>query len=115
MRYLVVFLLFSFIISTASDQHLDANGAFGKLHLANEFESPYNCNYTADVSSSTAAQIILNVTATVYSNNEQINVTWTSTSIPCTDDLIGIYSVEIPLSTGRDMLKKSLQSKLVSS
>jgi hypothetical protein len=98
MRYLVVFLLFSFIISVASDQHLNDDGPFGKLHLVSELLSPYNCNYTADVSSSNAAQIILNVTTTVYSNNEQINVTWTSTSTPCADDFIGIYSIEIPLS-----------------
>lgn len=98
MIYLVVvFLFFSSIISVASHQHIYDDGPFGKRHLANELQSLYNCNDTADVSST---QIILNVTTTVYSNNEQINVTWTSTSTSCTDDFIGIYSVEIPLSTG---------------
>ena len=104
MRYFVVFLLFTFITSLASEQHLNDVGPFGKHHLANELESPYNCSYTADVSSLIADQIILNVTSTVYSSNEQINVTWTSTLTPCTDDFIGFYSVEIPLSTSTKSL-----------
>ena len=107
MRYIVVVLLFSFItlLALASDTHLDANGAFGKYHLVNEFGSLYECNYTATVSSSPVRDIDLNVSTTVYSNNEQVNVTWISTFIPCIDDFIGIYSAEVPLSSGKDMLQ----------
>jgi hypothetical protein len=100
MRYLVVISLFWFIVSVACDQHLHANGPFGKKHSAFGEPSPHACNRPSGVSSETAAPIILNVTATVYSSNEQINVTWTSTSKPCTDDFVGIYFVEIPLSEG---------------
>ncbi|CAF1079501.1 unnamed protein product [Rotaria sordida] len=40
----------------------------------------------------------LNVSATVYTSNQVIDVTWKPTSAPCTDDFIGIYFAEIPLT-----------------
>ena len=104
MKWVAFVLLFFFIILVAADQHLHANGPFGKRHLASEAPSPYACNRSTGAPLSTGAQITLNVTTTVYASNEQINVTWTSTSTPCTDDFIGIYFVEIPLSSGKETL-----------
>lgn len=100
MTYLVVISFFWFIFSVGGDQHLHANGPFGKKHSAVGEPSPHACNRPSGVSVEIAAPIILNVTAIVYSSNEQINVTWTPTSTPCTDDFVGIYFVEIPLSEG---------------
>jgi hypothetical protein len=105
MRYLVVVLLFSFIIFVEADQHLHANGPFGKRHLPNDEPSPHTCNRTSGVSSTTVDLITLNVTATGYSSNEQINVTWTSTSTSCTDDFIGIYFTEISHAKGKNIHK----------
>jgi hypothetical protein len=99
----LVLLFSSFIILIAADQHLNANGPFGKRHLTTEAPSPYACNRSIGASSTTVTEITLNVTAIVYSSNEQINVTWTSTSTPCIDDFIGIYFVKIPLSAGKDI------------
>ncbi|CAF1150011.1 unnamed protein product [Didymodactylos carnosus] len=42
----------------------------------------------------------LHVSASVYASNNQIEVTWTPTLVPCSDDFIGIYFVEIPRPTG---------------
>ena len=106
MRNFVVFLFLPFLISVvlASELHLDANGAFGKYHSINELGVLFECNYTAYVSPSNADQVILNVSKTIYSTNDQINVTWTSHPTPCTDDFIGIYPTDSPLASGRNML-----------
>ncbi len=101
MRYLVVVIyLFSLVVSVTCEQHLHANGPFGKRHSAIEAPSPTSCNRTIGTSSPAVALFTLNVTAIIYSSNEQINVTWTTSSNSCTDDFIGIYFTNIPLSTG---------------
>ena len=101
MRYLLVFVfLFVFLIFVTGDQHIHANGPFGKQHLSIEAPSPYACNRTAGVTSTVTDQISLNVTATRYSTYDQINVTWIPISTSCADDFIGIFFVEIPLTAG---------------
>jgi hypothetical protein len=42
----------------------------------------------------------LNVSTTVYASLDPIEISWLSTLIACTDDVIGIYFVEIPILTG---------------
>lgn len=107
MKYLAELVLCLFISFVASHRHIDASGAFGKRHLIDEIGHSYIHNYTANVSTFKDNPMILNVSSTVYSNTEQINVTWTSTSISCKDDFIGIYSIEIPISTGMEIFKNS--------
>ncbi|CAF3761640.1 unnamed protein product [Adineta steineri] len=98
MKYFIVF--FSLVILfVAGDRHLNANGPFGKRHTVGDEPSPYACNRRAGISSSTILTITnINVSATNYSSNDQINITWTSVSNPCVDDFVGIYFVEIDLS-----------------
>jgi hypothetical protein len=100
MRWAIV-LLFSFVIFIAADQHLNANGPFGKRHTVNSEPSPYACNRPDGVASFTIVTVgSLNVSATVYYSNEQITVTWIPISTPCKDDFIGVYFAEIPATTG---------------
>ncbi|CAF3738515.1 unnamed protein product [Rotaria sordida] len=84
-----------------ADQHLNANGPFGKRHTINSEPSPYACNRSDGILSSSTIVTIssLNISATTYSSNEQIIVTWTPISTSCKDDFIGVYFVEIPLNT----------------
>jgi hypothetical protein len=105
MGWVVVFL-FSFVIFAAADQHLNANGPFGKRHTINDEPSPHACNRGGGLLSSltTVTVSTLNISATVYSSNEQIDVTWTPISAPCNDDFIGIYFVEIPLVRGKHFI-----------
>lgn len=96
----VAIFLLLLVASIIGDQHLNANGPFGKQHSMAKIPSPTGCNRTIGASWPAVASFTLNVTATVYSSNEQINVTWTALSNPCVDDFIGIYFIDIPLSTG---------------
>jgi hypothetical protein len=97
----VVVLLFSFVIFVTEDQHLNANGPFGKRHTINTEPSPYASNRPEGLLSSTTVAVSnLNISATVYSSNEQIEITWTPLSASCEDDFIGIYFVDIPIDKG---------------
>ena len=101
MRYLVVIIfLFLLIVSIIADQHLNANGPFGKRHALTNIPSPTGCNRTIGASLPVDSLFTLNVTAIVYSSNEQINVTWTAVSTSCADDFIGIYFIDIPSANG---------------
>ena len=102
MRWVVVFLSL-FVILVAEDQHLNANGPFGKRHTINDEPSSYACDRSQGLLSSSTTLTIsnLNVSATVYSSNEEIRVTWTPLSSACEDDFIGVYFVEIPIEKGK--------------
>jgi hypothetical protein len=102
MRWIVVFLC-SFIILIAGDHHPNTNGPFGKRHTIDDLQIPYGCNRAPDLLfSSTLADVsTLNLSTTVYSNGEEIKVTWTPLSTTCTDDFIAVYSIEIPVGQGK--------------
>ncbi|CAF3835614.1 unnamed protein product [Adineta steineri] len=68
----------------------------------NDAPSPYTCNRSIGEPSIIRDEITLNVTATVYSSLEQINVTWIPIFTPCIDDFIGIYFTEIPFNKACD-------------
>ncbi len=99
----VVVLFFFLVIFAAGDKHLNSNGPFGKRHTIDSEPNRRPCKRPAEiVSSSTSFAVAsLNVSATVYSSNDQIIVTWPSISTTCQDDYIGIYFVEIPLTAGK--------------
>ncbi len=101
----VAFLFSYFVFVAATDQHLNANGPFGKRHSANDEPSAYVCHRSSDISSSsnsipTVINTDLNVSTTVYASLDSIEVTWAPTLLACHDDFVGIYSVEIPILTG---------------
>ncbi len=102
MRWVVVFLC-SFLILIAGDQHPNTNGPFGKRHTLDDFQIPYRCNRASGLLfSSTFADVsTLNLSATVYSNSEEIKVSWTPLSTTCKDDFIGVYSIDIPDGHGK--------------
>jgi hypothetical protein len=91
------------IIYVEGDQHLNANGPFGKRHTIGDEPSPHACSPRTDISSSsrTLTFMNINISAMVYSSNELITITWTPISDLCVDDFVGIYFVEIPLSNGK--------------
>jgi len=90
-------LLFLFIyLVAASDLHLNNNGPFGKRHSIKDEPSPYACNRGPGISTSINSD--LNVSSTVYTSLDEINVTWSAMSNTCLDDFIGIYFTEIPLA-----------------
>jgi len=101
MKCLVVFLsLISIFIR--GDQHLNANGPFGKRHAIGDEPSPHACNRGSDISSSQTLTVEnINVSATVYSSNEQIVINWIPISNPCVDDFVGIYFVDIDPLNGK--------------
>jgi len=109
MRLVVVYLS-SFVILVAGDQHLHANGPFGKRHTTINEPSPYACNRPDGIvpSLTTVAVSNLNLSATVYSSNEQIKITWTPLSSSCQDDFIGVYFAETPLAQGKYPLHHDL-------
>jgi hypothetical protein len=98
----VVFFLSSLAILVAGDRHLNANGPFGKLHTINTEPSPYTCNRGFGLLSYSTSVTVsnLNISATVYSSNEEIKVTWTPLSTSCKDDFIGVYFADIPIEKG---------------
>ena len=101
MRSAVV-LLSLFVIFVTADQHLNANGPFGKRHTINSEPSPYACNRPNGLLSPSTTLTVsnLNISATVYSSNEEIKVTWTPLSTSCKDDFIGVYFTDIPIEKG---------------
>ena len=105
MKWIVVFLC-SFLVLIAGDQHPNTNGPFGKYHTADELQIPYGCNQASNLSSSSILANVstLNLSTTVYSNGEEINVTWTPFSTACRNDFIGVYSIDILDSQGNYIL-----------
>jgi hypothetical protein len=107
----VCFVIFisSFIVLVEAEKHLNTNGAFRKRHTVHNEPSPYACNRGAGITSPFIRQRTrvpqdLQVSKTVYQSNEQIQVTWTPIKASCKDDFIGIYYVEIPLDTGKQII-----------
>ncbi len=98
-------LLAALVVAIRCEEHLYANGPFGKAHLSVAMPSPYNCNRSIGIfPPSTSVKITeLKVSSTNYSNIDKIDVSWTPSSVPCEDDFIGVYFVEIPLATGKKM------------
>ena len=100
LRGVACLLIFGFCINfVASSHHIESYGAFGKYHTIYEIESSYIQKHTGNDFSSQDDFIVLNVSSTLYSNGDQINITWTPPSTVCSDDFIGVYSIEIPTST----------------
>ena len=95
----IVALLSVSVLLVAGDQHLNANGPFGKRHTVDSEPSPYTCN-RPDGYSTSGTVADLKVSATNYSSNEEITVSWSSLSSWCKDDFIGVYFLEIPLQDG---------------
>lgn len=102
----IVVCLCSFLVLITGDQHPNTNGAFGKYHAADELQVPYGCNRPANLSySSVLANVsTLTLSTTVYSNGEEINVTWTPFSTTCANDFIGVYSSDMSDSEGKYIL-----------
>jgi hypothetical protein len=98
---IVLFLLV--IVYVEGDRHLNANGPFGKRHVIGDEPSPYACNRRDGISASSRILTVMNITvsATVYSSNDLITISWTPLSALCVDDFVGIYFVDIPLSNGK--------------
>ena len=96
MRSLVTLCLL-FVVLVVGDRHLNANGPFGKRHNLDDEPSPHACNRRAGIDSSSASLAVanINVSATVYSSNDQIQITWNPITRPCVDDFVGIYFVDI--------------------
>lgn len=108
MRWIDVVFLSLFVVCIAADKHLNAIGPFGKHHTMNsELSHTHPCHRGSGLSSFSSMSHVsetissLNISATFYSNNELINVSWTSISSPCKDDFVGIYFIEISLSSGK--------------
>lgn len=105
MSWIVVFLCFLIVFAIA-DRHLTAIGPFGKLHSINDdLGHTHPCHRGSGIASSVEDEPVnissLNVTATLYTNNQQINVSWTPVSSLCKDDFVGIYFVEALPSAGQ--------------
>ena len=103
MKYLIIF--FSLVIFfVGGDEHLNANGPFGKRHTIGDEPSPHACNRRDGISSSSSTILTamnINVSATVYSSSELITISWTPISALCVDDFVGIYFVDIDISKGK--------------
>jgi hypothetical protein len=107
MKWVIVFYT-SLVILVVADRHLNANGPFGKRHtMDSELGHTHPCHRgtglpsAASIYPTIVTMSTLNVTATMYSSNEQINISWIPISSPCKDDFLGIYFVENPLSVGK--------------
>jgi len=99
--HVVLFVLL--IVATQCEEHLHANGPFGKAHLSAEIP---NCNqisgiFFRSIRSASVSISELKVSSTNYSNANTIYVTWTPLTTPCKDDFIGVYFLEIPVETGK--------------
>jgi hypothetical protein len=74
------------IIFEERDQHLNANGPFGKRHTIGDEPSPHACNRQDGISSSSSTILTVmntNVSVTVYSSSELITISWTPISAMC--------------------------------
>ena len=106
--FFAVYIL-SFIVTIHAAKHLNANGPFGKRHEFNNEPSPYACNRGAGISSSIfppRRKILqdINVSKTIYSSSEKLQLSWTPIFASCKDDFIGIYSVEITDIAGKNII-----------
>ena len=97
--------LLLFILAARGDEHLCANGPFGKAHLSAKFPLPHNCNVSISISprSTSLTVIDLQVSSTKYSNSDQMFVSWIALANTCPDDFMGIYFVETPTDTGTEL------------
>ncbi len=102
MRWVVAFLS-SLVILVAGDQHLNANGPFGKSHMIGDEPSLDACNRGPGLLSSSTTVTVskINVSATTYSNGEEIKITWTPLSTACKDDFVAVYFTDIPDYDGK--------------
>jgi hypothetical protein len=105
MRWVAVFLS-CFVVFAIGDQHLNANGPFGKRHTINDEPSPYACKRGPGLSthSKMITETSLNVSAVVYSSREQITVSWAPLSTMCKDDFVGVYFTDIAIEDGKHLL-----------
>ncbi|CAF1072868.1 unnamed protein product [Rotaria magnacalcarata] len=76
---------------------LNVSGPFGKLHAIGDEPSPHACNRSTGIRSSSKSLTVMsiNVSATVYSSNDEVAITWTPVLASCIDDFVGIYFVNI--------------------
>lgn len=103
--YCVAFLS-SFILLIQAEKHLNANGPFRKRHAVGNEPNPYACNRGSGVSSSlfpwrTKTVQDIRVSKTLYTSNEQIDLTWTPIVASCKDDFIGIFYAEVLPGRGK--------------
>jgi hypothetical protein len=101
----VLFVLL--IAAIQCEEHLHANGPFGKAHLSAKRPSLFNCNqlngiFFRSIRSASVSISELKVSSITYSNAETIHVSWIPSSTPCKDDLIGVYFAETPEVTGKN-------------
>ncbi|CAF4141426.1 unnamed protein product [Adineta steineri] len=103
LHQIVFFILL--IATTQCEEHLHANGPFGKSHVSAKLPSPFNCNRSMGITPRSLQKMSiaitdLQVSSIRYSNNEKIYVSWTPLSSVCKDDFIGVYFLETPVETG---------------
>ena len=95
------FQLFFLGILVEGDRHFNQNGPFRKRHRLGDEPSPYACDRGSGISFLKMLSIAnIKVSSTSYLSNDQINLTWTPISTPCSDDFIGIYFSEIDPARG---------------
>lgn len=99
MKFIFVLFACYFFTFVASDQHLNANGPFGKRHTFNDEPTPHACNRGSGFSFRRNLQQ-LQVSKTNYSSLEDIVVSWTPITGACKDDFVGVFFSEIPLAAG---------------
>lgn len=113
-RIVCVFLITLPLITTVeSEKHLNANGPFGKRHAFHNEPSPYACDRGAGITSSIfrrRSKVVqdIQVSKTIYMSSEEIQITWTPISASCKDDFIGIYYIDIPLTSGKTLFSYGL-------
>ena len=105
LKFYQIFIIVVSIVVIQSKQHLFSHGAFGKAHLTVDLPNPFNCNRTIGLISrlfpmKSLRLTELQVSKVNYSNADQLTVTWTPIENPCKDDFIGVYFVEVPVTTG---------------
>ena|SRR5690349_18193854 len=105
--YYIVFIS-SFILLIQTDEHLNAIGPFGKLHIIGSEPKTHVSNRGAGISppfsppkTKTVQNIRMRVSKMLYVSNEQIQLTWIPISFSCKYDFIGIYSPDIPIGKGK--------------
>jgi len=105
LKFYQIFIIVVSIVVIQSKQHLFSHGAFGKVHLTVDLPNPFNCNRIIGLISrlfpmKSLRLTELQVSKVNYSNADQLTVTWTPIENPCKDDFIGVYFVEVPVTTG---------------
>jgi len=95
------------IVATQCDEHLHANGPFGKAHQVAEKPNLFNCNpingtFFRSIRPASVSIRELKVSSINYSNAETIHVSWIPSSASCKDDIIGVYFAGTPVATGKN-------------